>query len=391
MPMKIGILAGEASGDILGAGLIKAIKSQHPDASFEGIGGPKMIEQGCNSLFPMERLSVMGLIEPLGRLRELLNIRKQLIQRFTNDPPDVFIGIDAPDFNFGLEKALKRANIKTVHYVSPQIWAWREYRAKKIARAIDLILTLFPFEEDFYKKHNIQVSFVGHPSADTIPLVPDTKSARRLLNLPIEGEVVAILPGSRVKELHYMVDDFILGANLLYQKRPSVRFVAPMANNKIRNLFEQAIARHKVELPITIIDGNSHSVMEAADIILLASGTAALEAMLLKKPMVACYRVSAITAMIVRFFNMIKVKNFTLPNLLSGEVLIKELIQEKLTPEAIEESLLDLYDNPEKTQYVKEKFTEIHHTLKQNASEKAAQAILDLIKRQAPVGPGGQT
>ena len=221
-----------------------------------------------------------------------------------------YIGIDAPDFNFGLEKALKRANIKTVHYVSPSIWAWREYRVKKIAHSTDLMLTLFPFEEDFYKKHNIQVSFVGHPSADTIPLVPDTKSARRLLNLPVEGEVVAILPGSRVKELHYMVDDFILGANLLYQKRPSVRFVAPMANKKIRNLFEQAIARHKVELPITIIDGNSHSVMEAADIILLASGTAALEAMLLKKPMVACYRVSAITAMIVRLFNLIKVKNF---------------------------------------------------------------------------------
>ena len=379
--MKIGILAGEASGDLLGAGLIKAIKSHYPDASFEGIGGPKMIEQGCNSLFPMERLSVMGLIEPLGRFRELLNIRKQLIQRFKNNPPDVFVGIDAPDFNFGVEKALKQASIKTVHYVSPSIWAWREYRVKKIVRSTDLMLTLFPFEEDFYKKHNIPVSFVGHPSADTIPLVPDTKSARRLLNLPLEGEVVAILPGSRVKELHYMVDDFILGANLLYQKRPSVRFVAPMANKKIRGLFEQAIARHKLELPITIIDGNSHSVMEAADIILLASGTAALEAMLLKKPMVACYRVSAITAMIVRLFNLIKVKNFTLPNLLSGEVLIKELIQEKVTPEAIEENLLNLYDNPEKTQYVKEKFTEIHHTLKQNASEKAAQAILDLIKQ----------
>ncbi len=372
-------MAGEASGDLLGAGLIEALKKHQPDVHFEGIGGPKMIAQGCESFFPMERLSVMGLIEPLSRFRELLNIRKQIIQRFINDPPDVFIGIDAPDFNFAVERALKQANIKTVHYVSPSIWAWREYRIKKIVQSMDLMLVLFPFEVDFYKKYNIPVTFVGHTSADTIPLVPDTLAAREKLNLPNDTEIVAILPGSRVKELHYMADDFIAGAKLLYQKRPSIRFVTPMVNGKIRKLFEQALEKHKVDFPISIIDGNSHGVMAAADIILLASGTAALEAMLLKKPMVACYRVSPITAMIVRLFNMIKVKNFTLPNLLSSETLIKELIQEEITADAIASNLLVLFDNPEKIKQLKVKFTEIHSMLKKNASDTAAKAILQLI------------
>ncbi|NOX43174.1 MAG: lipid-A-disaccharide synthase [Gammaproteobacteria bacterium] len=378
--MRIGIVAGEASGDLLGAGLIQAIKKIQPDARFEGIGGPKMIAQGCESFFPMERLSVMGLIEPLSRFRELLNIRKQIIQRFKNDPPDLFIGIDAPDFNFGVERKLKQANIKTVHYVSPSIWAWREYRVKKMMQSMDLMLVLFPFEVDFYKKYNIPVKFVGHTSADTIPLIPDTHAARATLDLPSDAEIIAILPGSRVKELHYMVDDFISGANLVYKKRPAIQFIAPMANDKIKKLFEQALRKHNVNFPISVFDGNSHNVMAAADIILLASGTAALEAMLLKKPMVACYRVSPITAMIVRLFDMIKVKNFTLPNLLSSETLIKELIQEDITPDAIAEYLQVLFDNPEKIKYMKDKFTEIHHTLKKNASDTAAKAILELIK-----------
>lgn len=379
--MRIGIVAGEASGDLLGAGLIQSLKLHCPEVHFEGIGGPRMIDQGCHSLFAMERLSVMGLVEPLSRFRELFNMRKQLIQRFINDPPDVFIGIDAPDFNFGLEKALKRSNIKTVHYVSPSVWAWREYRIKKIVHSTDLMLALFPFEESFYKKYNVDVKFVGHPSADTIPLEPDVAAARSLLNLPPEGEIVAILPGSRVKELHYMVDDFIAGVSLFHKKRPDVRFVAPMANDKIRSLFEAALSKQESNLPLTIIDGNPHSVMTAADVILLASGTAALEAMLLKKPMVACYRVSPITAMIVRAFKMIKVKYYTLPNLLSGEPLIKELIQEEITPEAIEESLSVLFTNPKKIQHMKQKFMQIHLELKQNASEKAATAILELIKQ----------
>jgi len=380
--MRIGIVVGEASGDLLGADLIQAIRKYQPDACFEGIGGPKMIAQGCESLFPMERLSVMGLIEPLSRFRELLNIRKRIIKRFIDNPPDVFIGIDAPDFNFGVELALKQRNIKTVHYVSPSIWAWREYRVKKIIRSIDLMLALFPFEVDFYKKYNIPVIFVGHSSADTIPLVPDTAAARNKLNLPQSAEIVAILPGSRVKELHYMVDDFVVAAQKLYKNRPALHFVAPMVNNKIRKLFEQALERNGVDFPITIVDGQSHDVMAAADVILLAAGTAALEAMLLKKPMVACYRVSAITAIIVRLFKMIKVKNFTLPNLLSNETLVKELIQEEINADAIATNLLLLFDNPDKIKDLKKKFTDIHHTLKKNASDTAAKAILQLIDQK---------
>ena len=379
--MRIGIVAGEASGDLLGAGLIKAIKSYYPEAVFEGIGGPRMIEQGCHSLFKMERLSVMGLIEPLGRFRELLNIRKQTINNFINNPPDVFIGVDAPDFNFAIERALKKTGIKTVHYVSPSLWAWREYRAKKIIQSTDLVLALFPFEVDFYKKYSINVKFVGHPSADTIALEPDIVAARKALNLPLENRIVAILPGSRVKELQYMVDDFINGARICHGKYPDIHFVAPMANEKTRRLFEQSLNKLAPELPITIIDGNSHRVMEAADFILLASGTAALEGMLLKKPMVACYRVSALTAMIVRLFRMIKVKYYTLPNLLSGEGLIKELIQEELTSDSIAESLEALFENPGKVSELKSRFLEIHKTLKQDASDKEAQAVIELIKQ----------
>lgn len=381
--MKIGIIAGEASGDLLGAGLIQAIKSYEPNAVFEGIGGPKMIEQGCQSLFNMERLSVMGLIEPLGRLRELLGIRKQTIKHFLENPPDIFIGVDAPDFNFSIERALKQHGIKTAHYVSPSVWAWREYRIKKIVKSTDIVLTLFPFEVDFYKKYNVDARFVGHPSADSIPLEPDVSTSRKLLNQPEDCRIVAILPGSRVKELQYLADDFIKGARLCFEKNPDLRFIAPMANNKTRSLFEEAIKRHAPMLPITIIDGNSHRAMEAADFILLASGTAALEGMLLKKPMVACYRVSPITAFIVRLFKMIKVKNFTLPNLLSGETLIKELIQEQVTAQSIADSLQELFDNPGKVAEMKNKFLDIHNTLKKNASDTAAKILLEEIARHA--------
>lgn len=376
--MRIGIVAGEASGDILGAGLISAIKQKYPDAVFEGIAGPGMIEQGAQSLFPMDRLSVMGLTEVFGRYLELLGVRKQLAEHFIANPPDVFIAIDAPDFNLGLELKLRRAGIKTVHYVSPSVWAWRQYRIKKIARAVDLMLTLFPFEAEFYRQHNVPVTFVGHPLADMIELEPDQAAYRAQLQLPVDKKIVAILPGSRSTELRYLADDFLQTASWLLEREPDLHFVAPMANAHRREQFEAAMGRLNQYLPLTILDGQSRAAMAAADVVLLASGTAALEAMLLKKPMVVAYRVAPITYWVYK--PLVRVSNFCLPNLLAGERLVSEFIQHDLTPQALGAALLDFLQQPQHTQQLAQRFLSIHETLKCNANEQAAKAILSLVE-----------
>ena len=375
--LRIGIVAGEASGDLLGGGLIHAIRERHPDAVFEGIAGPRMQEEGARSLYPLERLSVMGLFEVLGRYRELSRMRRDLIRHFSENPPDVFIGIDAPDFNHVIETQLKAKGIKTVHYVSPSVWAWRRYRLRKLKRAVDLMLTLFPFEARFYEEHAIPVRFVGHPLADMIPLQPDVHAARRAFGLEHDDEVLAILPGSRVSEVSRLAADFIQAAQRCVEQRPGLKLLVPLVNERTRAIFETAVRRQAPDLPVTIVDGRSREVMTAADVVLLASGTAALEAMLLKKPMVVAYRLSALSYPLARL--LVKVDVYSLPNLLAGEKLVPEIIQHDVTAERLSASVLDYFDNPQHAVALQQRFTEIHKTLQQNASASAAQAILELI------------
>lgn len=383
-PLRFGIVAGEASGDLLGAGLITAIKQQYPDAIFEGIAGPQMIAAGASSLFPMDRLSVMGIVEVLGRYRELLGIRRQLANHFRQNPPDAFIGIDAPDFTLGLEKQLRIAGIKTVHYVSPSVWAWRQRRVKKIAASTDLMLTLFPFEASFYQQYQVPVCFVGHPLADTIPLVVDKQAARQQLGLSTTAEVLALLPGSRSNELHYLARPFIETACWLQARRPTLEFVVPLANPQRRAQFQQTMAQLEAEgreLPrLTLIDGQSREVMAAADVVLLASGTAALEAMLLKRPMVVAYKLAPLTYWLAK--RLVKVKNVSLPNLLSNESLVPELIQHEATAENMGQKVLTYFKNPVMMDELNQRFTKIHQTLRQDASQQAADAILQLTAQK---------
>lgn len=381
--MRFGIVVGEASGDLLGAGLIAAIKQRYPDATFEGIAGPLMRKQGVRSLYPMERLAVMGIVEILGRYRELSKLRKSLIKYFINNPPDVFIGVDAPEFNIHLAQQLRETGIKTVQYVSPQVWAWRQYRVKKIAHALDLMLTLFPFEEDFYASRSVTVKCVGHPLADVIPLHPDKAAARENLKIPENQEVVALLPGSRGVEVHYLAEIFIQAAQWCLDRRPNLLFVAPLANKARRKQFEQALRRQGAALPIRVVTGNSREVMAAADVVMLASGTATLEGMLLKKPMVVAYRLSHMSYRIFKFFS--KVSQYALPNLLAGKSLVPELIQQNATPEKIGREVLEYLRNPEKVAVLQQEFEAIHNTLRKNASREAADAVIELAQSNASV------
>jgi lipid-A-disaccharide synthase len=374
---RIGIVAGETSGDLLGSGLIRALSERYPDAVFEGIAGPRMQEAGARSLYPMERLSVMGLFEVLGRYRELARMRRDLIRHFCDNPPDVFIGVDAPDFNHVIETQLKARDIRTVHYVSPSVWAWRRYRLRKLKRSVDLMLTLFPFEARFYEEHDIPVRFVGHPLADMIPLQPDIQAARQALGLAADDRVLAILPGSRVSEVSRLADDFVRAAQRCVDRLPGLKLLVPLVNEKTRGVFVTALQRRAPDLPMIIIDGRSREVMTAADVVLLASGTAALEAMLLKKPMVVAYRLSPLTYQLARF--LVKVDVFSLPNLLAGTKVVPEIIQHDVTPENLSAAVLEYFDSPQDSAALRRRFTEIHQTLQQDASVSAAQAIQELL------------
>jgi len=327
----------------------------------------------------MERLSVMGFSEVLSRLFELLSIRKNLLQRWKKNPPDLIIGIDAPDFNLPLEAKLHAVGIPTVHYVSPSIWAWRENRVKKMQGNIDLMLTLFPFEVDFYKKHHIKAQFVGHPLADEIPLTIDQVAARKHLNLPLDQPILAILPGSRSGEIKRLSPAFLVAAEKIQRQYPELLFVSPMINAKIQQQFICIKNQLTPDLNLQLIDGQSRTVMMAADTLLMASGTAVLEGMLIGKPMLAAYKVSATTAAIIRFFKMIKAPYFTLPNNLADEALVPELIQEAVTAENIVKELKILFKHDDKAAYRQQRFSEIHQQLNINASQSAAQAIVDAI------------
>ena len=370
------LVAGETSGDILGAGLIKALKNQYPDARFVGIGGPRMIKEGFESLYPMDRLSVMGLFEVLGRLGELLKIRKELLATITEMKPDVFIGIDAPDFNLALERKLKKRDIKTVHYVSPSVWAWREKRVFKIKESVDLVLCLFPFEVAFYQKHNVNAVCVGHTLADAIELVTDTQGARGALNLPALQPVVALLPGSREGEVSRLGEVFIEAARIIKQKMPQVQFVIPAANDARKLQIESML--HSQSLSDTLLlDGQSREAMASADVVLMASGTATLEGMLLKKPMVVSYKLSALTAYFVR--KMLKQPFVSLPNLLAGKELVPEILQEAATPENLANAVMHFLNDSSLTDSMQAEFLALHNDLRRDADQAAAKAILELL------------
>ncbi len=378
---RIAIVAGEPSGDLLGGGLVEALRQRIPDAEFFGIAGPRMQAAGAESLYPMERLSVMGLVEVLGRLPELLRMRRQLAARIVAARPDVFIGIDAPDFNLGLERRLRQAGIRTVHYVSPSVWAWRQGRVKKIARAVDLILTLFPFEEPFYAERGVRARCVGHPLADQIPLAGiDGAAARAALGLPAQGRVLALLPGSRVGELARHAALYAQTARWCAERMPDLRFVAPFATHATRTAFETAWAEHAPGLPLICVDGHADQAMAAADAVLLASGTATLEALLLKRPMVVAHRVAPLTHWLMIRGGLLKSAYVSLPNLLAGRELVPELLQDAATPERLGGALLDLLEQGGDAAQ-REAFVEIHRSLRRDASNAAAAAIAELLGR----------
>lgn len=377
MSQCFAMVAGEASGDILGAGLIKALKHKYPDARFVGIGGPKMIAEGFESLYPMERLSVMGLVEVLSRLRELLKIRKQLFKTILDLKPDVFIGIDAPDFNLSLEQKLKSNGIKTVHYVSPSVWAWRQKRVFKVKEAVDLVLCLFPFEVEFYKKYDVPAICVGHTLADAIPLEPDVAAARACLGISEGTPVVAILPGSREGEVSRLGKLFLETAERIKRDVAHVQFVIPAVNDARKKQLETILSEFE-NLSVTLLDGKSREAMCAADVVLMASGTAALEGMLFKKPLVVSYRFAAISAFFL--FRMLSQPFVSLPNLLAGKELIPELLQENATSEKLSAAVLKFLQDSHASKHLHDEFLTLHKMLRLNADETAANAIEGLIQ-----------
>ena len=374
-PLRIAIVAGEVSGDILAAGLMRELRVRHPDVQFIGIAGPRMQEMGVETLFEMEELSVMGLVEVLGRLPRLLQVRRELIRALTLNPPDLFIGVDAPDFNIGVELKLKRQGIKTVHYVSPSVWAWRQSRIHKIKAATDLVLAFLPFEKAFYDAHQAPCRFVGHTLADAVPLVNDKAEACLRLGLDPLKPYLALLPGSRQAEVAMLAPLFLQACQLLRREHPELEFVVPLVNARRRAQFVTILQAVAPELPIHLFDGQARDVMAAGDVILLASGTATLEAMLVKRPMVVGYKVNALTYWLAE--RLVKIRTFALPNLLAAKMLVPELIQEECTPVAIcrEVSRLLGQDN----QPLLAEFTRLHQLIRCDADKQAASAVLQLL------------
>lgn len=375
-PLTIALVAGETSGDILGAGLIRALKARHPDARFVGVAGPLMQAEGCEVWYEMEELAVMGIVEVLGRLRRLLTIRKDLTQRFTALRPDVFVGIDAPDFNITLEGNLKRAGIRTVHYVSPSVWAWRQKRVFKIGRNTDMVLAFLPFEKAFYDRFNVPCRFIGHTMADAMPLQPDKQAARRELGIADDAICLGLLPGSRGAEVEMLSADFLRAAQLLRQRYPTLEIVVPLVNAKRRAQFEQIKAEVAPELPMHLLDGKGRQAMIASDAAILASGTAALECMLAKCPMVVGYRMKPVTFWLAK--RLVKTPYVSLPNLLAGRELVKELLQDECQPQTLAAALEPLLHAGAERDALLETFTQLHQQIRWNADEQAADAVLEI-------------
>ncbi|MCF6458230.1 lipid-A-disaccharide synthase [Pseudoalteromonas sp. MMG024] len=379
-PLRIALIAGEHSGDILGAGLIKALKQHYPNATFEGIGGPRMLAEGFKTHFQMEELAVMGVFEVLPKLFRLLSIKKQIVQRFIDNPPDIFIGIDAPDFNLRVEKPLKAAGIKTVHYVSPSVWAWREKRVFKVAEATNLVLALLPFEKAFYDKHNIPCAFVGHTLADELPLEDEQTASRALFDLSATDKVLAVLPGSRGSEVTLLSEPYIQAVLLLKAEIPKLKVLVPLVNEKRKEEFLAVATKLNAADIFTLVDGKSREVMTAADAVLLASGTAALECMLLKRPMVVGYKLKALTYHLVTRLFKFNIEHFSLPNLLAGKQLVPELLQNDLTPENLAATLKPLLEEDQSA--LKQTFYEMHKSLRLDASKQAALAVSNVIENK---------
>jgi lipid-A-disaccharide synthase len=377
--MRIGIVANEPSGDLLGAGLIRSLLELRPEARFEGVGGPRMVEAGCRSLYPMETLSVMGLFEVVRHLPAILAIRRGLLRRFQAEPPDLFIGIDAPDFNLGLEARLKARGVPSVHYVCPSVWAWRPARVEKIRRAVDLLLSILPFEAPFLARHRVPARYIGHPLADELGPA-DSAAARAALGLAPDGPLVALLPGSRGGEVGRLARPFLETAQWCHQRRPELRFAVPLVNAAVSRLFAAERARFPAELPVTAVDGQGRELISAADLVLTASGTATLEAMLLQRPMVVGYRLSAATYGLVKALDLVKVPYVSLPNLLADEALVPEFIQQRCRVELLGPALLDLLADGARRRAMQARFAELGRTLRRDASREAARAVLELIE-----------
>jgi len=375
-PLTIALVAGETSGDILGAGLIRALKEKHPDARFVGVAGPLMQAEGCEAWYEMEELAVMGIVEVLGRLRRLLHIRRDLTRRFTTLRPDVFVGIDAPDFNITLEGKLKQQGIRTIHYVSPSVWAWRQNRVCKIGRSTDLVLAFLPFEKAFYDRFNVPCRFIGHTMADAMPIEPDKQAARRELGIAPDALCLALLPGSRGAEVEMLSADFLRTAVLLRAKYPALEIVVPLVNPRRREQFEKIKAEVAPDLIMHLLDGKGRAAMVASDAALLASGTAALECMLAKCPMVVGYRMKPFTFWLAK--RLVKTEYGSLPNLLAGRELVKELLQDECQPERLAAALEPLLAAGETRDTLLATFAELHHQIRWNADEQAAAAVLEL-------------
>ncbi len=381
--LRIGIIAGESSGDILGAGLIRAIRARVPDAQFEGIAGPEMIAAGCKPLAHTEALAVMGIAEVLAHLPRLLWLRRRVRRYFLSRRPDIFIGIDAPDFNLGLEAGLHKAGIRTVHYVSPSIWAWRSRRVYTVGRAADLVLTLLPFEKALYEKRGFRAEFVGHPLADIVPRAVERGELRKSLHLPLEGQLVALLPGSRRTEVERLGPLFLGTAQWLAEELPELKFVIPAATPALSRLIKNQVRMLKPDLPVSMVEGHARDALGAADAALIASGTATLEAMLWRCPMVVAYRIAASSYALVKGLGRLRITHVSLPNLLAGRAVVPEFLQYRAIPCNMGTAMLKLLqDKTERTAQL-EAFATLSSILRCGANERAADGVLGLLGKHA--------
>jgi lipid-A-disaccharide synthase len=379
---KIALAAGELSGDNLGADLIEALRERLPDARFYGVAGPKMIAAGCEAWGDAESLAVMGVFEVVPHLPRLLRLRRTFIQRLLADPPDVYVGVDAKEFNLSVAKRLKTAGLRTVQYVSPQVWAWRQGRVKKISQAVDLILCLLPFEQQFYDARRVNARFIGHPLADQIPFEVDRAAARRTLNIPPASPCVAVLPGSRPGEISSLSRDFAATISWLIKSRPQLRFVAPMASPEARVVFSAALERERVLDKVVVVDGQAQTALRASDVALVASGTATLETLLVNRPMVVAYRVGALTTFLFKQFKLMKAPFFSQPNLLAGRRIVPEYLNEEVRADVLGPALLEQFDRADLAD-VQQTFADIHRALRRDASRQAAAAIVELLSQRA--------
>lgn len=375
------MVAGESSGDLLASRLLSGLRPRLPDARIHGIGGPKMIQHGFDSHWPMEKLSVRGLFEVLAHYREIKGIQTALRDKLIADKPAVFIGVDAPDFNFGLEMQLKQAGIPTMHFIGPSIWAWRGGRIRKIEKAVSHMLVVFPFEEELYRRAGIPVTYVGYPLAEVIPMRPDVQAARTALGVPANARVIAIMPGSRMSELKYNAVPFVRAAKLLMARDPAIHFVVPMAGERQRNYFSLLLAEEKMhDLPLQIVEGQSHAAIAASDAVLVASGTATLEVALFKKPMVIAYKMMPASWQVLR--HMAYQPWVGLPNILAREYLVPELLQDAATPPAMADALWTQLNDDLHRMRLQERFADMHASLLRDTAKESAQAVLQLIGRE---------